>query len=153
MAKDHSRMEDSNRSSNPSIHEVSNPHRRTLIQGGLAAAATGPARGGGRPLLGFKSVPVSTADAVTVPEGYTAQVLAPWGEAVGLSGEDPAFKFDGSNTAAEQEAQRGMHHDGIHFFRHPLMPDSSNAGLLVMNHEYADDGLLHADGMATWNAA
>ena len=163
MAKDFARMEDSNRSSNPSIHEVSSPERRTLIQGGLAAAAggllaplAGCATGGGAsggPLLGFKSVPVSTADTVTVPEGYSTQVLAPWGEPVGLSGENPAFKFDGSNTAAEQEVQMGMHHDGIHFFKHPLMPDSSNAGLLVMNHEYADDGLLHPDGMATWNAA
>jgi hypothetical protein len=45
-----------------------------------------------------------------------------------------------------------MHHDGIHWFRHPLTPDSSSAGLLVMNHEYADDGLLHTDGMKTWNA-
>ena len=163
MAKDFSRMEDSNRSSNPSIHEVSSPERRTLIQGGLAAAtagllaplagcATGGTSAGG-PLLGFKSVPVSTADTISVPEGYTAQVLAPWGEPVGLSGENPAFRFDGSNSAAEQEAQMGMHHDGIHFFRHPLMPGSSNAGLLVMNHEYADDGLLHPDGMATWNAA
>jgi uncharacterized protein len=161
MAKDFDRMEDSNRSSNPSIHDVSDPKRRTLIQGGLAAAAggllaplagcaTGPNTG---PLLGFKSVPVSTADTVTVPEGYTTQVIAAWGEPVGLSGENPAFRFDAGNSAAEQEAQMGMHHDGIHFFRHPLLPDSSNAGLLVMNHEYADDGLLHPDGMATWNAA
>jgi uncharacterized protein len=163
MAKDFTRMEDSNRSSNPSIHDVSDPKRRTLIQGGLAAAASGLlaplagcATGGGMgsgPLLGFKSVPVSTADTVTVPEGYSVQVIAAWGEAVGLSGENPAFKFDASNSAAEQEAQMGMHHDGIHFFRHPLLPDSSSAGLLVMNHEYADDGLLHPDGMATWNAA
>jgi hypothetical protein len=165
MAKDFDRMEDSNRSSNPTIHEVSALRRRTFIHGGLAAAASGllaplagcatggPAATATGPLLGFKSVPVSTADTVTVPEGYSAQVLAPWGEAVGLSGEDPAFKFDASNSAAEQEVQMGMHHDGIHFFRHPLTPDSNTAGLLVMNHEYADDGLLHPDGMATWNAA
>jgi uncharacterized protein len=151
MAKDFSRMEDSNRSSNPSIHEVSLPQRRTLLQGGLAAASAtllaplaGCATGGSGsgPLLGFKSVPVSTADTVAVPEGYVAQVLAPWGEPVGLSGETPAFKFDASNTAAEQEVQMGMHHDGIHFFKHPLLPDTSNAGLLVMNHEYAGHALL-----------
>jgi uncharacterized protein len=151
MAKDFSRMEDSNRSSNPSIHEVSLPQRRTLLQGGLAAASAtllaplaGCAAGGSGsgPLLGFKSVPVSTADTVTVPEGYVAQVLAPWGEPVGLSGENPAFKFDASNTAAEQEVQMGMHHDGIHFFKHPLLPDTSNAGLQVMNHEYAGHALL-----------
>lgn len=163
MAKDFSRMEDSNRSSNPSIHEVSDPSRRTLLRGGLGVATTGllaPLAGcaglgaaGAVPLLGFKSVPVGTADTVRVPEGYSVQVIAAWGEPVGLSGEDHAFRFDAGNSAAQQETQLGMHHDGIHFFRHPITPQSSNAGLLVMNHEYADDGLLHTDGMATWNAA
>jgi secreted PhoX family phosphatase len=41
-----------------------------------------------------------------------------------------------------------MHHDGIHFFSQ----DGSQSGLLVMNHEYTDDGLLHPDGMKTWSA-
>ena len=36
-----------------------------------------------------------------------------------------------------------MHHDGIHFFPLPLGSDSSTRGLLAMNHEYTDDGLLH----------
>ena len=173
MAKDFSTMEDSNCSSNPSIHDVSSPQRRTLLRSGLAGTVTGllaPLSGlaavgamstvagcastaSGGPLLGFKSVPVSSADAVTVPDGYTAHAIAAWGEPVGLSGESPAFRPDASNSAADQEAQLGMHHDGIHFFKHPLMPQSSAAGLLVMNHEYADDGLLHSDGMATWTAA
>lgn len=163
MAKDFEQMEDSNRSANASIHEVSDPARRRLLGGGLglgvslglggllaplAGCATGGSGQGG-PLFSFKSVPVSTADRVLVPEGYTVQVIAPWGDPVGLSGESPAFKFDGSNSAAEQEAQLGMHHDGIHFFSQ----DGSRSGLLVMNHEYTDDGLLHPDGMKTWNAA
>jgi secreted PhoX family phosphatase len=157
MAKDFDRMEDSNRSSNPSIHEVSDPARRIFLRGGLGVAATGLLAplagcanlgGTGGPLLGFKSVPVSTADRIVVPEGYVAQVIAAWGEPVGLSGESPAFKEDGSNTAAEQEAQMGMHHDGIHFFAQ----EGSRSGLLVMNHEYTDDGLLHRDGMKTWSA-
>ena len=61
-------------------------------------------------------MPVSTSDTVTVPEGYSAQVIAAWGEPAGLSGEEAAFKPDASNTAAEQEAQLGMHHDGMQFF-------------------------------------
>jgi secreted PhoX family phosphatase len=162
MAKDFSLMEDSNRSSNPSIHDVSDPARRTLIRGGLGAAvggllaplggcsAFGPSADG--PLLGFRSVPVGTADTVVVPEGYVAQPMAPWGDPVGLQGEAHAFRFDAGNTAAQQETQLGMHHDGIHFFRHPAAPERATAGLLVMNHEYADDGLLHTDGMKTWSA-
>jgi secreted PhoX family phosphatase len=162
VAKDFSAMEDSNRSANASIHQVSDPARRRLLQGGLAGSVSGllaplsgvaalagcATAGGNAPLLGFKSVPVSTADTVVVPEGYSVQVIAAWGEPVGLSGDNPAFKFDASNTAAQQEAQMGMHHDGIHYFAQ----HGSTQGLLVMNHEYADDGLLHSDGMKTWTA-
>ena len=161
MAKDFSSMEDSNRSSNQSIHDVSNPGRRTVLRGGLGALIGGlfaplaagslsacATMGAAGTSLGFKSVPLSTADTVSVPEGYSYQVIAPWGEAVGVLGENPAFKMDASNTAAEQEVQMGMHHDGIHFFPQ----NGSTSGLLVMNHEYSDDGLLHADGMTTWTA-
>ncbi len=161
MAKDFSTMEDSNRSSNPSLHELSDPSRRTLLRGGLGATVTGflaplsgmaalagcATPGSGGALLGFKSVPLGTADAISVPEGYSAQVIAPWGDPVGLSGENAAFKWDGGNSAAEQETQLGMHHDGIHYFAQ----NGSTSGLLVMNHEYVDDGLLHADGMKTWS--
>ncbi|MGA0570788.1 PhoX family protein [Variovorax sp. VNK109] len=160
MSKDFSTMEDSNRSSNLNIHEVSDPARRLFVKGGVAAAASGLFAGlagcatASGPLanapkgIGFKSIAISTADSIVVPEGYVAQVIAPWGNPVGLSGEMPKFKPDGTNTAAEQEAQMGMHHDGIHYFA----INGSQSGLLVMNHEYTDDGLLHADGMKTWSA-
>ena len=78
-------------------------------------------------------------------------MLYAWGDPI--SG-GPAFKQDASNTAAEQEQQAGMHHDAIHFF--PMVAGSrlsSEHGLLVINHEYTDDGLLHPDGMKTWTAA
>ncbi|MDZ4075790.1 MAG: PhoX family phosphatase [Hylemonella sp.] len=160
MAKDFSTMEDSNRSSNPSIHDISDPARRTLLRGGLGATLSGllaplggaaaltacASTGSASPLLGFKSVPISTADTVVVPEGYTAQVIAPWGDPVGLSGENHAFKEDGSNTAAQQETQLGMHHDGIHYYA----LNGAQSGMLVMNHEYTDEGLLFPDGMKTW---
>jgi secreted PhoX family phosphatase len=155
MAKDFSAMEDSNRSANASIHAVSDPARRVVLQGGLgalAAALFGPLAGcatpGAGPRLGFKAVPVGLGDTLVVPEGYEAQVIAPWGEPIGVPGAMPAFAWDASNSAADQALQMGMHHDGIHFY--PL--DGSRRGLLVMNHEYTDDGLLHPDGMKTWSA-
>ena len=46
-----------------------------------------------------------------------------------------------------------MHHDGMHFF--PFQDKgrpSSTHGLLCINHEYTDDGLLHAGGMTDWTA-
>jgi uncharacterized protein len=159
MSKDFDLMEDSNSSKNRSIHQVSEPSRRVVLQGGVGMAVTGllaplaavclpgcATRVGSGKLLGFKGVPVSTADTVVVPEGYTAEVIAAWGEPVGLPGENAAFKMDASNTAAEQAVQLGMHHDGMHYFAR----SGSTGGLLVMNHEYVDDGLLHNDGLQTW---
>jgi len=160
MAKDFRDLEDSNPSSNPSIHELSDPRRRILLRGGVAAAvasvlspllggcATGPLAAGSGPLVGFSSVPVSTADSVIVPEGYVATPAFMWGEPVGVPGNMPAFRPDGSNSAADQAVQVGMHHDGMHYF--PL--EGSRRGLLVFNNEYTDDGLLHPDGIKTWNA-
>ena len=169
MAKDFDAMEDSNRSANPSIHDVSQPSRRVVLRGGLGAAlapwlaplgaaglggcaaTSDPPRWpsvAGAPRLGFASVAASAADRLSVPAGYTADVLVPWGEPVGVPGHMPDWRHDASNSAADQAVQMGMHHDGIHYFA----LDGSRRGLLVMNHEYADDGLLHVGGMADWSA-
>jgi secreted PhoX family phosphatase len=96
--------------------------------------------------LGFKAVAASGGDRVVVPEGYVAQVLAPWGDPVGIAGAMPAFKSDASNSAAEQAVQMGMHHDGLQYYA----LDGSRRGLLAINQEYTDDGLLHPDGQKTW---
>jgi uncharacterized protein len=171
MAKDFATMEHSNRSANPSIRAVSDPRRRVVLQagtallgGGLLNALTGCASAALLPNAAadiyipstsisdfsptFKAIAPSMADAVVVPEGYSATAFALWGEPIGLADNMPAFKRDASNTAAEQAAQMGSHHDGMHFypFNH-----SSTHGLLVTNHEYTDDGLLHTDGMANWS--
>jgi hypothetical protein len=97
-----------------------------------------------------------------------AQVIAPWGDPVGLPGlavGQPAFRADAGNPAAEQAQQFGMHHDGLHFYPFTAAGGAAASaatgaenrvnpahGLLVMNHEYTDDGLLHADGLARWSA-
>jgi uncharacterized protein len=157
MAKDFDTMEFSNHSPNPSIHEVSDPSRRVWVQGGLAALAAGvfgpllpgcAALSSGGPLLGFKAISATNTDTLVVPEGYVATALAPWGEPIGVPGNMPAWRGDGSDSAADQAVQMGMHHDGIEYY--PL--DGSKRGLLAMNHEYSDDGLLHPDGMKTWSA-
>jgi uncharacterized protein len=154
----HSDHEDAgvNPTANPTFASVvaARLSRRRLLQGGLAAAAlsvlgrpTGPASAA--PLLGFKSVPVSTADTVVVPPGYSAEVLYAWGDPIS---DGAAFRPDAANTVADQERQAGMHHDGIHFFPLPAGSTSSTRGLLAVNHEYTDDGLLHVGGMTPWTA-
>ena len=159
MAKDFETMEDNNRSSNPSIHDVSTPSRRMLLQGGAlgavaallaplaACTAVGPFATG--PKLGFKGIGIGEGDKLVVPDGYVATAIAAWGEPVGIPGNMPAFKFDASNTAAEQAVQMGMHHDGMEYF--PL-DGSSTRGLMTLNHEYTDDGLLHVGGFAGLSA-
>ncbi|HTE68029.1 MAG TPA: hypothetical protein VK942_04605, partial [Actinomycetes bacterium] len=44
-----------------------------------AVGAPSTSSGRSRPLLGFTPVPTSSADALTVPDGYVAEVLIPWG--------------------------------------------------------------------------
>ena len=176
MPKDFSLMEDSNRSANPSFDAVSDPARRVWLRGGAAAAmggllaplagcesappvvavpapagrAAAPAPAAGPRLLGFQAVPPSSANWVVVPPGYQAELLYAWGDAIGAPDQlpgQPAFRPDGGNSADEQALQAGMHHDGMHFFA-----SGAARGLLVMNHEYTDEGLLHADGSKTSSA-
>ncbi|MGE5794953.1 MAG: PhoX family protein [Bacteroidota bacterium] len=134
--------------------------RREFLKGGLAAAvavafplagcATAPTAG---PVtIGFTGIPPSSDDAIRVAHEYDAIVLYRWGDPVGIPGNMPAFRMDASNTAADQEAQAGMHHDGMWFHPLPYGSGSSTHGLLAMNHEYLDDGLLHPDGRRTWTA-
>jgi secreted PhoX family phosphatase len=104
-----------------------------------AAAGQGPEAKGpraGAALLGYTAIPLGYGDDVAVPPGYTAQPFLPWGTPI--LGAFPAFR-PGANTAAEQEQQVGMHHDGMHFFA----TGGSTGGLLVVNHEYTDERLLH----------
>lgn len=98
---------------------------------------------GRKPLIGFESVPVSSADDVVVPKGYTAEVLIAWGDPIS---NGPAFKQDASNSAADQARQWGMHNDGLVYF--PIV--GSQRGLIVQNNEYTDDGLLFPDGVNNW---
>jgi secreted PhoX family phosphatase len=102
------------------------------------------------PLLGFAGIPISRADTISLPPGYTWQVVNAWGDPI-VAGA-PEFKNDASQSAADQALQAGMHHDGMHFFPLPRGSNSSSHGLLAVNFEYTDDGLLHNDGMENWSA-
>jgi len=96
-------------------------------------------------LLGYNPVPLSTADEVIVPSGYTARPFLPWGTPI--LGSYPRF-VPGGNTAAEQEQQMGMHHDGMHYFPFKGGPHGSEHGLLVMNHEATEESFLQTGTVA-----
>ncbi len=147
----------SNFSANPHFREIAEARlgRRGMLMGGIATAIAGfitpsrqaagqaaaPAARG--PAIGFKPIPVSNADSVVVPEGYSVQIILPQGTP--LNGQP--WKAPSEMSGAEQGAAIGAHHDGMHFF--PIEgrePDqgSSTDGLLVLNHEYVEPRFMHA---------
>ncbi|MEJ5989210.1 PhoX family phosphatase [Ramlibacter sp. PS3R-8] len=114
--------------------------------GGVAAADDAPASD--RSLrLSFEAVAKNTADRVTVPAGYTAEVLYAKGDP--LDDATPEFRNDGSDTGFEMRA--GDHHDGMEFYGLDpggTRPDRSGStrGILAVNHEAFNDQFLHPAG-------
>ncbi|GAA6142632.1 PhoX family phosphatase [Hydrogenophaga sp. 5NK40-0174] len=160
-------IENSNPTDNPSIAEVLQARlsRRGLLRSAVGAAGLGSlaatglagcATQGSGPMapadkLGFNPVAKSLADAVVVPEGYTAEVVYALGDP--LTASTAAFKNDGTDTAFEQRA--GDHHDGMEWFGLDAQGRPSDAavarGLIAMNHEATTDEeltsfFLHSDG-------
>jgi uncharacterized protein len=138
----------SNRSSNRPLLEIAGARisRRTALKGFVTTAVMG-ALGGtltSRVALagssfGFESVPHTIADDMQVAPGYTAQVLIRWGDPV-LAG---APAFDPMNqTAAAQAQQFGYNNDFLGYFPLPRGSDSSEHGLLHVNHEYTAPQLM-----------
>ena len=151
----------SNPSTNTYLHDLiereiaRNPSRRAMLKSGAALGMFGifgstlTACGGGSSTtsstpaaasIGFKGIPISTADTIVVPEGYTADVMYKWGDPIKVSA--PAFKGDASETWQDQEVQAGDNHDGINFFPFPGT-DGSSRGILAMNHEYINPEYFH----------
>src|SRR5689334_10437403 len=116
-----------NTCSNPYISEILERRlsRRAFVQAAGAAAALAAVPFVGCASIqsaapGFRRIEPSTADDVSVPPSYSAQVLYRWGDPIGHTSGSSAFKPDASNSAAEQALQAGMHHDGMHYFPLPF---------------------------------
>ncbi|GAA1467376.1 DUF839 domain-containing protein [Nocardiopsis exhalans] len=142
------------------------PSRRQILRGGAGigaltaaalfgdasrpapAAATVPDTGSAP---GFTGVPAARADSITVPPGYTARVLLPWGAP--LHRDTPRWRADATDGADTAARQVGTGHSGLHYV--PLHPghDGGRRGLIVVNHSWIDPVLLHADGGRSANGA
>ncbi|SHK83173.1 hypothetical protein SAMN05421803_1369 [Nocardiopsis flavescens] len=138
----------------PEPHSPAVTRRRLLCSAGagaLAAALAGlpsgtalASRGAVVPddgAPGFTEVPVAGADRLTVPPGYTARVLLPWGAPIAPGG--PAWRPDASDTADRARQQVGTGHGGLHYL--PMGPSRAGTrdGLLVLGHSTLDPVLLH----------
>ncbi|MEV8223465.1 alkaline phosphatase PhoX, partial [Dietzia maris] len=104
-------------------------------QGSSAAGSLGPtgSTGGATIDTGFAPVAPNTADAVTVPAGYSSDVVIRWGDPV-LPGA-PEFDFE-NQTAAAQAMQYGYNCDLAVMFP---MDDRDERFLLTVNHEYTTE--------------
>lgn len=146
-----------NTSDNPTFEAIlaARLSRRSLLRGGVGTAATAVLGGltqtacGGDDdpsLLGFRAVPKSLADRVTVPNGYTAQVLIATGDPL-FSGV-AAFRNDGTDTDFDRRC--GEWHDGMEYFglsASGQRDDRSTArALLGINHEWVTQAFLHPNG-------
>lgn len=142
-----------NTSGNRPFSEVAaeyNMSRRELMRGSLAGAVgaffatprdllANPNANGG--LVNF--APVSIADYAaksaggTIPvisDDYEYQVLIPWGTPIDGSVSEYEGDPNTRPTAAEQEKQIGIGHDGMWLF--PENGTSNSDGILCINHEF-----------------
>ncbi|MFJ4871284.1 PhoX family protein [Streptomyces sp. NPDC088757] len=95
-----------------------------------------PATSDGARGLRFTPVAPNTADKVTVPSGYSQNVVIRWGEPI-LRGA-PAFDA-GKQSAKAQAGQFGYNNDFLSLL--PL-PGERDRQVLVANHEYTDEVLM-----------
>jgi secreted PhoX family phosphatase len=146
-----------NTSGNPEFREIAESAlaRRSLLKLGAAgagaltlsglaatqaplAAAAVSARGAGG--WEFTPVPPNTADTVTGPSGFRADVLISWGDRV----EKGAPAFDVRNQTPEAAAKQfGYNNDYVGVLPHPTLPKRA---VLVTNHEYTDEALMFPTG-------
>jgi uncharacterized protein len=139
----------SNPSQNETFESVLQAYmsRRTLLKGAMASFVLAYAN----PLLrssakaasmGFVPLTHSTEDKLLIPAGYQYNVIIRWGDPV--LPDTPAFD-PGAQQPAKQARQFGYNNDFIGFLPLPAGSQSSDHGLLVVNHEYTNPELMFAD--------
>jgi len=165
-----------NTSDNPSFESVLEKRfsRRQLLRGTAGAAAMlflgrvglGPAWAAGRHhgghghgaravKLGFTAVPKSLADVVTVPFGYRHDVLYRLGDPIAPGVAE--YANDGTDDPESFAHRAGDHHDGMSYFglsrNGKRDENSSDRGLLCVNHEAITPPFLHPTGQTIVDGA
>jgi uncharacterized protein len=89
--------------------------------------------------LTFDPLPLNNIDGVTLSAGFIHDVVISWGDPV-VAGA-PSFNID-AQTAAAQAQQFGFNNDYTAFKPLPYGSNSSDRGLLWVNHEYTSAGMM-----------
>jgi len=82
----------------------------------------------------FDEIAANSLDTITVPDGYSAQVVVRWGDPLGASGEE--FDHDSRGTAESQAGAFGDNIDGMELYAH------EGKTLLVVNNEYTNRKII-----------
>jgi uncharacterized protein len=124
--------------------------RRSVLQGALAVSAIGAIAGPGAlmsageaqaatPRVSFSEISHGADGTHHVAEGYNADILIRWGDPV----TPGAPSFDPHNqTSWAQEQQFGYNNDYLGYLPLPMGSNSSDHGLLFVNHEYTNEELM-----------
>jgi len=96
--------------------------------------------------INFASVAINSNDTVTVPAGYTVDVLLKAGDSVetGTAYAPASFPI----SATQTNLWAGGNHDGMEFFELSGV-DPNAGGLLAINHELPDYNILFPSGAYT----
>jgi len=128
-------------------------NRRTILKGTLGVTAMGVlaanplallagCRERGDPVasaFGFTEIAHGVDKTHQVAPGYSADILIRWGDPV--LPDAPAFDPHGQSAEA-QRRQFGYNNDFIGYIPLPLGSDSSDHGLLCINHEYTNEEVM-----------
>ncbi|MEM7426545.1 MAG: alkaline phosphatase PhoX [Pseudomonadota bacterium] len=121
--------------------------RRGFIGGGAVAAAcftcvgpagvVSPAPALAASRLGFEAVAANTLDTVTVPKGYSWDILVKWGDPLWSNGL--AFDQETRGTGTSQELAFGDNNDGMFLF------SDGDRHVLAINNEYTNRSIIYGN--------
>ena len=108
-----------------------------MVGGGLANKAQAAAHGSSR--FAFEQIAASTADDITVPPGYSFEIVAKWGDPLTSAGVP--FDHATRGTAATQAIAFGDNIDGMEIF------EDDEHTLIVVNNEYTNRKVIWESGV------
>lgn len=144
----------SNTTPNPTMGEIiaTRFDRRDILRGALAvtaisatvsplalAVADWAQAQGATSAFSFKELPAGVDEKHFVADGYDADILIRWGDAVAPGA--PTFDPQ-KQSAAAQAKQFGYNNDYLGYIPMPGAANPSEHGLLVVNHEYTNEELM-----------